>query len=145
MSEGGEVPALYLDTSALLRRYLADRHRPLVVEAMADPDHEWCSSAMTRTEVLIALHQVATDPRTQAALWRAVRDDWEAVWEVPVDGRCLARAAEVGAVYGLRTVDAVHLAAADRLPRPARFLTFDRRQIPAAVGLGFEVISAYEP
>jgi uncharacterized protein len=138
------VPALFVDTSALLRRYLADRHRPLVLGAMAEPDNEWCASALTRTELLLALHQTATDPTSQAALWRAVRDDWETFWEIPVDGRCLARAAEIGAVYGLRTVDAVQLAAADRLPRPARLLTFDRRQIPAAVGLGFEVLSPYE-
>lgn len=138
------MPALFVDTSALLRRYLADRHRPLVVDAMANDDNEWCASAVTRTEVLLALHQTATDPRSQADLWRAVRDDWEAFWEIPVDGRCLARAAEIGAIYGLRTVDAIQLAAADRLPRPARYLTFDRHQIPAAVGLGFEVLSPYD-
>jgi hypothetical protein len=33
----------------------------------------------------------------------------------------------------------VHLAAADRLPRPATYLTYDRHQIPAAAGLGFDV------
>ena len=60
---------------------------------------------------------------------------------VVYDERCLAHAAELGATYGLRTVDAVHLAAADRLPRPARYVTFERRQIPAAAALGFEVIS----
>lgn len=138
------MPALFVDTSALIRRYLADRHRPLVLDAMGEADNEWCASALTRSEVLLALHHSATDRGGQEALWRAVRDDWEAFWEVPVDGRCLARAAELGAVYGLRTVDAIQLAAADRLPRPTRFLTFDRRQIPAAVGLGFEVISAYD-
>jgi uncharacterized protein len=139
------VPALFIDTSALVRRYLADRHRPIVLEAMADPDNEWCASALTRSELLLTLHQAAPDRSAQLELWRAVRDDWEAFWEVPVDGRCLARAAEVGAVYGLRTIDAIQLAAADRLPRPTRFCTFDRHQIPAAVGLGFEVVSAFEP
>lgn len=138
------MPALFIDTSALIRRYLADRHRPLVIDAMSDADNEWCASAVTRSELLLALHHSATDRGTHAALWRAVRNDWEAFWEVPVDGRCLARAAEIGAVYGLRTVDAIQLAAADRLPLPARFLTFDRHQIPAAVGLGFEVMSPYD-
>lgn len=139
------MPALFIDTSALIRRYLADRHRSLVVDAMGDQDNEWCASALTRTELLLALHQTASDRRGQLELWRAVRDDWEAFWEIPVDGRCLARAAELGAIYGLRTVDAIQLAAADRLPRPARFLTFARHQIPGAVGLGFDVLSPYEP
>lgn len=137
------MPALFLDTSALVRRYLPDPHRPLVLEAMAHPDAEWCAAALTRTEVLLVLHQSATGRDAQGELWRRVRDDWEAFWAIPVDGRCLARAAELGAIYGLGTVSAIQVAAADRLPRPSWFCTLDRRQIPAAVGLGFEVISPH--
>jgi uncharacterized protein len=134
---------LAIDTSALLRRYVFDRDRTLVVEAMA-ADDDWCASALCRSEALIALHRLAVGPRQQAQLWQALREDWAAFVVVPVDDRCLARAAEVGATYGVRTVDAIHLAAADRLPRPVRYLTFDRRQIPAAAGLGFEVIAPVE-
>ena len=32
----------------------------------------------------------------------------------------------------------------DRLPRPARYATFDRRQIPAAAALGFDVVAPVE-
>ena len=71
----------------------------------------------------------------------AVYDDWDAFTIVPVDDRCLARATDVGTEFGLRTVDAVHLAAADRLPRPTSYLTFDRHQIPGALALGLQVIS----
>ena len=131
---------LFLDTSALVRRYVHAAGRDLVLDTMAG-EPAWCASALARTEVLLALRQLAGHPHQQADLWRAARDDWEAFWVVPVDGRNLARAVEVGAAFGLRTLDAVHLAAADRLPRPVRFLTFDRRQIPAAAGLGFEVVS----
>ena len=38
-----------------------------------------------------------------------------------------------------RTVDALHLAAADRLPRPITYLTFDPAQIPVALALGFSI------
>lgn len=137
------MTVLVLDTSALLRRYVADRQRPLVITAMDDADH-WVASAMARSEVTLALHQTATDPQSQQAAWSAVRDDWEAMWEVPVDGRCLARATEIGARYGVTLVTAIHLAAADRLPAPVSFLTFDRRQIPAAADLGFNVLSPSE-
>ena len=41
-------------------------------------------------------------------------------------------------------MDAIHLAAADRLPRPLTYATFDRRQIPAAAALGFEVVAPVE-
>lgn len=134
---------LYVDTSALLRRYLHDRHRSVVLDAMADDDG-WCASSLVRTETQLALHRASTSARQQSELWRALRDEWEAFWVVPMDVRCMARAVEIGATYGVRIVDAIHLAAADRLPRPIRFLTFDRQQIPAADALGFEVVSPIE-
>ena len=134
---------LFLDTSALLRRYVHGPGRPLVVEAMgADP--AWCASALCRSETLLALHRLAGSPTQAERLWSQLRDDWDAFVVVPVDERCLALAVELGATYGLRTVDAVHLAAAARLPRPASYATFDRRQIPAAAALGFDVVAPVE-
>ena len=104
-------------------------------------DDVWAASSLVRSEAQVALHRAAVSPRQQQTLWRELRDEWEAFWVVPLDDRCLARAVELGATYGMRIVDAIHLAAADRLPAPVRFLTFERRQIPAAAALGFEVIS----
>jgi predicted nucleic acid-binding protein len=131
---------VYVDSSALVRRYVHDRHRTLVLEAMG-ADDEWCASSLVRTETQLALHRAAASSRQQAALWRELRDEWDAFWVVPLDDRCMARAVEIGATYGVRIVDAIHLAAADRLPGPIRYLTFDRQQIPAADALGFEVLS----
>lgn len=135
---------LYVDTSALVRRYLHDRHRALVLDAMGTDDH-WCSSALARTEAQLALHRAAASSHQQRELWSALRDEWEVFWVVPIDDRCTARAVELGATYGLRIVDAIHLAAADRLPAPVRYLTFERQQIPAAAALGFEVLSPLAP
>ena len=134
---------LYVDTSALVRRYLRDRHHAVVVGAMA-ADDAWCASALVRTEAQLALHRAAVSSRQQGELWRELRDEWDAFWVVPMDDRCTARAVEIGATYGVRIVDAVHLAAADRLPGPVRYLTVERQQIPAADALGFEVISPVE-
>ena len=131
---------MFVDTSALVRRYLHDRHRQMVLDTMAGDD-AWCASGLARGEAQLVLHRAATTGRQQAALWRALRDEWEAFWVVPLDDRGLARAVEVGATYGVPMLDAVHLAAADRLPRPVRYLTFERRQIPAAAALGFDVVS----
>lgn len=131
---------LFVDTSALVRRYVQGPDRDLVLEAMAG-DPAWCASALGRSETLLALHRLAVTPGQHARMWSRLRDDWDAFVVVPVDDRCLAHAVELGATYGLRTIDAIHLAAADRLPRPATYLTYDRQQIPAAAGLGFEVRS----
>lgn len=131
---------LFVDTSALVRRYIQGPGRDMVLDAMAT-DATWCASALCRSETLLALHRLAVTPSQHQRMWGHLRDDWDAFVVIPVDDRCLAHAVELGATYGLRTTDAVHLAAADRLPRPATYLTFDRHQIPAAAGLGFDVRS----
>jgi predicted nucleic acid-binding protein len=136
-------PCLAVDTSALRCRYLPDARRRFVGEVMAGREDR-VGSALARTEVLLALHQAAGGADRQRSLWEAVRRDWDLFWEVPLDGRCLSRATEIGARYGLTVVDAVHLAAADRLPQPVEYLTLDRRQIPAAADLGFRVRSPVE-
>jgi uncharacterized protein len=137
------VTTLAVDTSALLRRYVRTSGHGLVTEAMAEAP-TWSASALARAETLQAMHKVAVTRGQHDALWAALRADWELFHVVPVDDRCLARAVEIGASFRVRSTDAIHLAAADRLPRPVRYLTFDRRQIPAAAGLGFEVIAPYE-
>ncbi len=131
-----------IDSSALVRRYLADRDRALVLDTMCEADH-WAVSGLARTELELALRAAAPTPLAYRSLASAVRDDIDSMWEVPLDGRCLARASDIGAQFGLGVVDAIHLAAADRLPRPLRWLTFERQQIPAAVELGFEVVSPF--
>lgn len=135
---------LALDASALVKRYLREPGRDLVLDTM-EADPTWCASALARTEAMVALHRVAIGPHQQRALWADLREDWDAFLVVPVDEACLARAVEIGAAFGVRTVDAVHLAAADRLPRPVRYLTFDRHQIPAAAALGLDVVSPLAP
>lgn len=130
-----------LDASGLLARYLSGAAGDAARAAMgADP--VWCASALALTEALMVVDQLDVDPTEREDLRRAVRDDWERIHVVPVDGRCLDRAAELGRTQPLRTVDALHLAAADRLPRPLTYVTFDPRQIPVALSLGYEVVSS---
>ena len=135
---------LAVDTSAMVRRYVRASGHGLVTEAMGESD-VWCASALARAETLQALHHLAVTRGQHDELWSSLRADWDRFHVVPVDDRCLARAVEIGAGFRVRSVDALHLAAADRLPRPVRYLTFDRRQIPAAVGLGFDVVAPVTP
>lgn len=131
---------LALDSSALLARYLSGPERDVVVDAMAD-DPVWCASALALTEVLMALDRLVDDDHERDVVRRAVRDDWERIAVVPVDATCLDRATELGRLHPLRSSDAIHLAAADRLPRPLTFATFDSRQIPVALALEMDVSS----
>jgi len=132
--------AIALDTTALLARYLEGPARPVVLAAMA-ADRDWCASALVLAEALSLVDRLGDDPSRTDDLRRALRDDWERIHVVPLDSRCLDRAAEIGRSQPVRTVDALHLAAADRLPRPVTFATFDPAQIPVALSLGFDVVS----
>lgn len=131
---------LALDTTALLSRFLLGPTRDTVLAAMS-ADDEWCASALALAEALMLVDRLGDDPGRTDALRRALRDDWERIHVVPVDQPCLDRAAEIGRTQPVRTVDAIHLAAADRLPRPTTYLTLDPAQIPVALALGFEVPS----
>lgn len=62
---------------------------------------------------------------------------------VSTDEVVCAAAAEIGEHLGVRTLDAVHLACAQRLMVPGlTFITFDLRQAQAARSLGFTVLGA---
>lgn len=130
-----------LDTTALLTRFLDSPGRPQLLAAM-DRDHVWCASTLAMSEALMLIERIDDDRARTDELRRALRDDWERIHRIPVDGTCLERAAELGRTQPLRTVDAIHLAAADRLPKPTSFATFDPAQIPVALALGFDVLES---
>lgn len=119
---------LYIDTSALVRRYLPDAKALAVLEAMA-ADSVWVTSALTRTETQLVLHRAATGQSHLEDLWNVFRHDWERMYVIPVDDRCLADAVERGAKYGLNLPDSIHLAAAQRLGTEANVLSL--RLLPA--------------
>lgn len=131
---------LALDTTGLLARYLSGPHREVALAACAS-DGDWCASALALAEALMLAERISGVPSEQRELRGVLLDDWQRVHVVPVDTACLDRAAELGRRHPLRTPDAVHLAAADRLPRPVTYCTFDSRQIPVALALGFTVAS----
>jgi len=131
---------LFLDSSAVLARYLGGPSRAVTADAMA-ADGDWCASVLALGECLALVDRVTELASERGALRAALRDDWERMCIVPVDRRCLDRATDLGRSHPVRTIDALHLAAADRLPRPLSYLTFDPRQIPVAQALGFAVVS----
>jgi predicted nucleic acid-binding protein len=134
---------LAVDSSALVKRYVEEPESDQVV-ALMEADEVWCASELVRCEVTILLARLATSRRQVDRLTTAFHADWDAFHVVPVDDRCLSRAAEIGADLGLRVVDAIHLAAATRLPGPVRYLTLDPRQVLAAVALDLEPVPTPE-
>ena len=86
---------LFLDSTALLARFLEGPSRDAALAAM-DADQDWCASSLSLTEALMVVDRLGDDPARTDELRRAIRDDWERINVVPVDQRCLDRAAEIG-------------------------------------------------
>jgi predicted nucleic acid-binding protein len=131
--------SVYFDTSAVMALHIESPLRRLAAEALAEPT---CVSALALTEALALITKLTDEPFVQADLEDALRLQWDRYAVVPVDQRCLDRAAQLLRDQPLRLADALHLAAADRLPRPVTFVTFDPSQIPVALSLGFDVVSS---
>ncbi len=131
---------VFLDTSALLALAIDGPQRAVVLGAL-DADDVWAASAMALTEALPAIDRLTDQPIIRLDLEDAVRLSWDHLHVVPVDQRCLDRAAALARTQPVRLTDAIHFAAAERLPAPLHFVTFDPPQLGVALGLGFDVVS----
>lgn len=106
-------------------------------------DVPWVSGRHTLVEVRRALSQALAEPDLGAA--RARFDlDWSATDIIELDRSACARAAELAEATGARTLDALHLAAAERAGADdgLSIVTFDRRLAAAARSLGWRVLPA---
>ena len=130
-----------LDTSALVALHVGGSMRTITHDAML-ADSDWCASALALSEALTVIDRLTEEPILRADLEDAIRHTWDYIAVVPVDQRCLDDATHLVREQPLHISDAIHLAAAQRLPQPIRYVTFDPAQIPVALSLGFEVISA---
>ncbi len=131
---------LFLDTSAIVKRYVDEPGTDVVVSAM-EQDPVWAASAIARVEAEITLGHRGLEASDLDQVRSDLDDDWDAFLVVPVDADCLDLAAQIGCDQRLRTVDAIHLAAAARLPGRPMLFTFDERQRTAASALGMLLLA----
>lgn len=132
---------LYLDASALLKRYVAEPGSDLIEAALLGDD-VWVAGNHSYVEVAIALHRRLDGAALTAGTNRFQRD-WESIRVVTLDDRLCRRAADLGVQQRLRTLDALHLAAAERAGgTELTFVTFDARLADAARSMGFPIAGA---
>ena len=132
---------LFLDTSALIKRYVAEAGSDLVIERMS-ADTVWTASALAQLETQVTLCHLGLDEATEADLHARATSDWERFIVVSLAAPMTDRAVDIACRHRLRTLDAIHLAAAAQLPPPFTFVTFDAKQAAAAHDLGFLVEGA---
>jgi predicted nucleic acid-binding protein len=133
----------YVDTSALLKRYVLEPDSGSA-ERVLQMDPEWVTAAHTEVEVRRNLaRRLGGDPRLLAAARAAFAADWASIHVVALDGRTCGLAADLAETTGARSLDALHLAAAQRAGAPSlRLVAFDVRLAQTARSLGWTVVGA---
>jgi uncharacterized protein len=140
---------LYLDASALVKRYIA--------ELASDQVNEWIIHAelvvtglITRVEVAAAIARagrmnIINREEALSAL-RSFRSEWESFQRLPITHTTVMRGDLLAWEHNLRGYDAVHLACAllwgENLGSPVTLGTFDRQMRQAALDIGIEVLPA---
>lgn len=134
---------LYLDASALVKRYLAE-------EGSAEVE-TWMSSASSVAISRIGFVEVyraivIAAPAGLSQTLDEFHEDWGALTVIELRDEIARRAGILASSLGLRSLDAIHLASAEVLAEPEMQLaTWDRRLWSAARVLGLTVLPASAP
>jgi predicted nucleic acid-binding protein len=126
---------LYLDASALVKRYVEEEGSEQVLSAMDDAQ-AW---SMCRIGYVETVRAVALAGGRKAV--KRVEGDWLSFDVVEVDSALAQHAATLTLSAELRSLDALHLAAALVLPPEALIVaTWDVRLHRAALAQGLETL-----
>jgi len=138
---------LYLDSSALAKRYL--------VETGSEDVRQWiegaeltATSLITRAEVTAAITRAVRmgvlEEQSARRMIDEFRTDWVSLNRIPVTETLVARADRLACEFGLRCYDAVHLAATltwqENLNFPVTLATFDKELADAARQSGLGIL-----
>ena len=131
----------YVDSSALLKRYFPEPDSS-VADRLLLGDAVLVTSWVTLIEVQRNLARVLTGAELRDAK-QQLAADLDAMALVAIDEAVCRAAAQFGEQLAVRSLDAIHLASAQRLVIPGlRFVTFDLRQAQAGRSLGFTVLGS---
>jgi predicted nucleic acid-binding protein len=127
--------AYYLDTSALVKLVVAEAESTALVGWLAAEERTATACDLVRTELLRAVRR--REPEQDLRAWLIL----ERVTITPVVGPTFRRAGTLGPA-GLRSLDAIHLAAALDLGDDLEaMVTYDERLAEAATANGIPVLA----
>lgn len=130
---------LYLDASALVKRYIQEKASQDVNNWIETADMI-VTKLVTRVEVAAAIARAGrmkliTSDETLAAL-RQFRSEWESFHRLPITENTVVRGDALAVEHNLRGYDATHLACAliwqETLGMPVTLASFDNQLIEAA-------------
>lgn len=139
---------LYLDTSALIKLYVAEPGSQEIRNAVANADAS-TTHLIAYAETCAAFARAARAGRLAAGdinrYRRALDQDWARLDVITPDAVVIRRAGDLAFAFELRGYDSVHLAAAEALgvvtgQENFRFAAFDIALNKAARGLGLQLV-----
>ncbi|OGQ94872.1 MAG: hypothetical protein A2521_09555 [Deltaproteobacteria bacterium RIFOXYD12_FULL_57_12] len=139
---------LYLDTSALVKRYFREPYTDDILSRWQAAD-QIVTSAVAYAETMAAVYRKKRESGLAETLIRKIVDafcrDWESFIRVEVNDELNGSIDRVVDGYPLRGFDAIHLASAlvikERLPDAFLFACFDERLVRAAQAEGLATFS----
>ena len=134
---------LYADASALVKRYVAEEGSDRVAR-WVDRANQVACCRIGFVEVARAIMLAGlSDPGTAR---QAFEQDWERIAILEIHDLLARRAVVLATNLRLRSLDALHLAAAESLDGPdLQLMTWDRRLWRAAQSLSIQVLPEEEP
>jgi uncharacterized protein len=136
---------LYLDTSALVKRYFEEPHSIEVAEQWQKAD-EIATSSVVYAEALASFHrksrEAALDAETLGTISNNFRSDWQTLIRIQVTDELNTYVDRALAAHALRGFDAIHLASAmilrESFLESLLFICFDQRLTQAAKSEGIK-------
>lgn len=126
---------IYLDASALVKCYVLEDGSAVMRRAVQDSSSLFmCQIGFVETSRALSM----AGSKTEATNFER---DWREINSVAVDQRLVEDAADFADSYGLRALDALHLAAAATLPMlDVVVATWDKRLHEAAQRMGLRTL-----
>jgi predicted nucleic acid-binding protein len=130
---------LYLDASALVKRYIQEKASE-DVNAWIDTAEMVVTGLITRVEVAAAIARAGRmkliSPDETLAALRQFRSEWESFQRLPINENTVIRGSDLAIEHNLRGYGATHLACAliwhETLGMPVTLASFDSQLIEAA-------------
>jgi uncharacterized protein len=132
--------SLYVDSSALLKRYVAEADSDMAEQYLLS-DTVWITARHTWVEVRRNLARLL-EGNALGEAQRCFSSDFRRTHVVELDEATCDLAAQIAEVSMLRTLDALHLAALRRVGHDIPLLSFDIRQAAAARAMSITVLGA---
>ena len=138
---------VYFDTSALVKRYVAEAGSPEVETLFEEENAILGSVLITQVELAAALQRAIRVGNASEALlseiWQDFLDDWRSFTRIQVTNSLVESASQISFAHALRGYDALHLAAAwswqEKLSLPVTLATYDRELWQAGRQVGLDM------